>query len=111
MDHTALVQAGRERALDGRAQPLATVGDDQQRSAEPAVFQVLQQPRQASVDSAAPGARPRNAGLPSVEMPQATSTGSALALGCILQERPVQVQVVEADPGQVAAAPGVELGP
>jgi hypothetical protein len=44
-------------------------------------------------------------------MPQATSTGSALALGCSLQERPVQVQVVEADPGQVTAAPGVELGP
>jgi hypothetical protein len=43
-------------------------------------------------------------------MPQATSTGSALALGCSLQERPVQVQVVDADPGKVAAAPGVELG-
>ena len=28
-----------------------------------------------------------------------------------LEERPVQVQVVEADPGQIAAAPGVELGP
>jgi hypothetical protein len=27
-----------------------------------------------------------------------------------LEERPVQVQVVDADPGQVAALPGVELG-
>jgi hypothetical protein len=44
--------------------------------------------RQASVDSAAPGARPRNTGLPSVSMPQATSTGSALALGCSLKNDP-----------------------
>jgi hypothetical protein len=36
---------------------------------------------QAWVDSAAPGPRPRNTGLPLVSMPQATSTGSALALG------------------------------
>jgi hypothetical protein len=32
-------------------------------------------------------------------------------LGMQLAERPVQVQVVDADPGKVAAAPGVELGP
>jgi hypothetical protein len=44
--------------------------------------------RQASVDSAAPGARPQNTGLPSPSMPQATSTGSALALGCILKNDP-----------------------
>jgi hypothetical protein len=43
MDQAALVQAGRERALDRHAQPLATIGDDQQRGAKPAVFQVLQQ--------------------------------------------------------------------
>jgi hypothetical protein len=42
-------------------------------------------------------------------MPQATSTGSALALGCSLQERAVQVQVVDAGARQIAAAPGVEL--
>ncbi len=37
----------------------------------------------ASADSAAAGASPINRGLPSVQMPQAASTGSAGALGCI----------------------------
>ncbi len=38
---------------------------------------------QAPADSPEPGARPLNAGLPSVVMPQAASTGSAGEPGCI----------------------------
>jgi uncharacterized membrane protein YcaP (DUF421 family) len=37
----------------------------------------------ASADSPVPGARPMNAGLPSVVMPQAASTGSAGEPGCM----------------------------
>ncbi len=35
VDQTPLAQAGRQRALDRRAQALAAVGDDQQRAAKP----------------------------------------------------------------------------
>jgi hypothetical protein len=88
VDQAALMQAGRKRALDRRAQPLAAVGDDQQRGAEPPVFEVLQQPAPGIGRLGRPRGRPRNTGLPSVEIPQATSTGSALALGCILKNDP-----------------------
>jgi hypothetical protein len=88
MHQTPLVQAVGQRALDRRTQALAAVGDDQQRGAKPAVGQVGQQARQAWVDSVASGARPRKTGLPSTSMPQAASTGSALALGCILKKLP-----------------------
>jgi len=40
---------------------------------------------EASWDSLAPGARPKKTGRPEVSMPQATSTGSAVAFGCIFE--------------------------
>jgi hypothetical protein len=88
MDHTALMQAGGQRALDRRAQALAAVGDDQQRGAKTPVGQVLQEASPGVGRLGRPGPRPRNTAWPSVSMPQAASTGSALALGCILKKLP-----------------------
>ena len=42
-------------------------------------------PAQASVDSELPGSSPKNTDLPVLVIPQATSTGSAGAPGCILK--------------------------
>ena len=49
-----------------------------------------------------PGARPMNAGLPPVVMPQAASTGSAGEPGCIRKKTGVQEQVVQGDAVQTA---------
>ncbi len=64
---------------------------------------------QASADSPVPGARPMNAGLPSVVMPQAASTGSAGEPGCIRKKLGVQEQVVQRDAVQAAPRPGLVL--
>jgi hypothetical protein len=66
---------------------------------------------QAFADLLAPGARPKKTGLPEVSMPQATSTGSALAFGCIVAVAAVQVEVVDARLRQLPSLPGVEIGP
>src|SRR4029450_9431804 len=88
VDQTPLVQAGREAALDRRAQALPPSEMTSSGAPSPRSVRSASSSRQASVDSAAPGARPRNTGLPSTSIPQATSTGSALALGCILKKLP-----------------------
>ena len=54
----------------------------------PAVFPVVQEAPQAPADSLAPGPSPKNTAWPSVSIPQAAATGSALALGCILKKLP-----------------------
>ena len=51
--------------------------------ARPRSFRSARKSCQASADSPDPGARPMNAGLPPVVMPQAASTGSAGEPGCI----------------------------
>jgi hypothetical protein len=57
-------------------------------SRSPLAFRPPKKPAQASVDSALPGSRPNNTGLPAAVMPQATSTGSAGAPGCIRKKLP-----------------------
>src|SRR6266581_3106030 len=55
---------------------------------------------QASADSPLPGARPMNAGLPPVVMPQAASTGSAEELGDLGLEGGLHQQP-RAEPGDI----------
>jgi hypothetical protein len=57
-------------------------------SPSPLAFRRPKNPAQASVDSALPGSRPSSTGLPAAVIPQATSTGSAGAAGCILKKLP-----------------------
>ena len=64
---------------------------------------------QASADSPVPGARPMNAGLPLVVMPQAASTGSAGEPGCIQKKDDVQEQVVQGDVIETAGGPPLIL--
>ena len=110
VDQAALAQAGREARLEGADEAGGAVADAQQRrAAGPRAVRSARKSSQASVDSDAAGARPTNTGWPSVSMPQAASTGSAGAPGCILKWRAVQEQVVEPHAGQVAGPPGVEL--
>ncbi len=66
---------------------------------------------QASVDSAAVGPRPTNTGLLHVSIPQAASTGSAGAPGCILKCGAFKEQVVKVHVFQRTGPPGLELGP
>ena len=86
MDETALAQRAGQSGLDGVDQPGGAVGDDQQRAAQPAGDE--------PVEEAGPGvgglrparaSSPTNTGLPSVVMPHAASTGSARAPACILK--------------------------
>jgi hypothetical protein len=67
--------------LDRADQARGTVADDRQRGRQAAVVRVSEEvlPR---IEGLA-GARPMNAGLPPVVMPQAASTGSAGEPGCI----------------------------
>ena len=83
VDETALAQGLGVGLLDRGDQARGAVGDDQQRGGQAAVFQIGQEGVQASADSPVPGARPMNAGLPPVVMPQAASTGSAGEPGCM----------------------------
>jgi hypothetical protein len=110
VDPAALVQAGREAALDRRAQALAAVGDDQQRGAELAVGEVRQQrPPGVGRLGRARGQAQEHWLAAGVDAP-GHQHRLGPGLGMHLEERPVQVQVVDAGARQVAAAPGVELG-
>jgi hypothetical protein len=68
VDETPLAQRLGEGLLDRGDQAGGAVADNQQRGC------------QAPADSPLPGARPMNAGLPPVVMPQAASDSSALAV-------------------------------
>ena len=61
--------------------------------------------REASVDSVAPGSTESRTGLPSVVIPQATSTGARVHL----EVAAVEKQVLELDTGEIADLEGVEL--
>jgi hypothetical protein len=66
---------------------------------------------QASVDSLAPEASPRNTGLPSVVMPHAASTGPGPGAAVHLEAGAIQEQVVQLDLVQTPGRPAVELIP
>ena len=110
MHQAALVQAGRKAALDRRAQAFAAVGDHQQRGAEPAVGQVGQQPSPGVGRLGRARGQAQEAGLAAGVDAPGHQHRLGLGLGVHLEERAVQVQVVDAGALKVAAPPGVELG-
>jgi hypothetical protein len=87
VDQTALVQAGRKRALDRRAPPLPPSAAISSGAPSPRLVRSASSARQASVDSAAPGARPTKQGCRRHRCP-GHQHRFRLGLGCSLQHDP-----------------------
>jgi hypothetical protein len=85
VDQTPLPQRAAEHGLGGVDQPAGAVGDDQQRWGEAAGGELVEEvvPGVGGLAGASPSAT--KTALPSVVIPQAASTGSARAPGCILK--------------------------
>ena len=88
VDEATLPEAVREDQLDGADEPRAAVGDDQQRVAQSAGFQAAEEAGPGVGRLGVAGLKAQQHGLPAAVMPQATSTGSAGAPGCIRKKLP-----------------------